>query len=86
MLILHGLLFLPLTSQNETALITIHYGHLALVENQERHPYAFGMWRTFDVYIEVVTELIKSRMWKRAAILYTDTDVQFVEISRNIEQ
>ena len=75
-----------LTSLNEIALIAIHYGHLPWLGDRTKYPYAFGAIDSLDIYTEGVIELMKNRMWKRVAILYTDKDVVFFEIYRNTEK
>ena len=76
----------PLTSQNEIALTTVHYGQFPQLGDRKEYPYAFGILDSFDVYAKGVTELMKNRMWKRVAILYTDKDLEFFEKYRNTEK
>ena len=75
-----------LTSRDEVALITIHYGSLPLLGNRATYPYAFGTLDSLGIYTAGVTELMQNRAWRRVAILYTDRDVELYEIFRSTEK
>ena len=75
-----------LTSRDEIALITIHYGSLPLLGNRATYPYAFGTLDSLGIYTAGVTELMQNRAWRRVAILYTDRDAEFYEIFRSTEK
>ena len=75
-----------LTSRDEAALITIHYGTFPQLGNRTKYPYAFGTFGSLVTYAGLVTELIQNRAWKRVAILYTDTDKELYEVFHHTEK
>ena len=75
-----------LTSRDEVALITIHYGTFPQLGNRTKYPYAFGTLGSLVTYAGGVTELMQNRAWKRVAILYTDSDMGLYEVFRSTEK
>ena len=75
-----------LATQNEIGLISLHYGQFPRLGDRTKYPYSFGVLGSFDIYAQGVTELMKNRMWKRVAILYTNRDAYFSELYQNTEK
>ena len=55
-----------LTSRDEVALITIHYGSLPLLGNWATYPYAFGTLDSLGIYAAGVTELFAKKSMEKS--------------------
>ena len=75
-----------LTSRDEVALISIHYGTLPQLGNRTEYPYSFGTLGSHDTYAGGVVRLIQDRQWKKVVILYSDGDLELREVFRSTEQ
>ena len=75
-----------LTSREEVALISVHYGTYPLLGNRTEYPYAFGTLGSHGLYVGGVIGLVQDRQWKKVVILYTDGDLELREVFRSTER